>query len=78
MEDKISFTPEEIQNLKTKFAPNTVVVLESLGDDYPKPMPGDIGEVDHVDDDGQVYVYWRRLKKVIPVVHGREWLYLAD
>ena len=52
--------------MNKELTPGTVVTL--LPEENPqKPVPGDIGEIQRIGDDGQVYVYWRRLERVEPV-----------
>ena len=49
---------KDIERLREEYPPGTRIALVAMDDTYSKLMPGDRGEVTHIDDTGTVFVNW--------------------
>lgn len=54
---------EEVRRIKAEYPRGTKIILAHMVDPYPVEK-GDIGEVDYVDDAGQIHVAWKSGRKL--------------
>ena len=49
---------EQLEALRAKYPAGTKIILHRMNDPYPVP-PGTIGEVEYIDDGGNIHMVWQ-------------------
>ena len=57
--------------IKEQYPPGTRIRLNSMGDPYHPILPGTEGEVDFVDDEGQIFMKWDN-DRTLPLIPGED------
>ncbi len=59
---------QELAALREKYPAGTKIILHRMNDPYPVP-PGTVGEVEYIDDGGNIHVAWSN-GRTLSVIEG--------